>query len=149
MPEHVLIPYDGSPLADHALRYACAEFPSSTLTVLYVVDEHTDETASTGWGDHPGQWEDWLTERRGHAADLFADADAVADEYGASIETAVAVGRVSEMTLAVAEEYGADLIVVGAHGRSPFAEFLIGDVARALVRRSPVPVTTVRERVGG
>ncbi|MFC6786237.1 universal stress protein [Halobaculum halobium] len=145
MPEHVLIPYEGSPLAHRALRYACSEFADSRITVLYVVDERTDDTASAGWGDHPGQWEEWLTERREHATDLFADAEAVAAEYGVSIETAVAVGRVSEMTLAVADEYGVDLIVVGAHSRSRFAEFLIGDVARALVRRSPIPVTTVRE----
>lgn len=146
MPEHVLVPYDGSPLAVEALKYVCDEFADSRITVLYVVDEHTDDTASAGWGDHPGQWEEWLTERREHAADLFADAEAVADEYGASIGTAVAVGRVSELIIAVAEEYDADLIVVGAHSRSRFAEFLIGDVAHALVRRSPVPVTTVRAR---
>lgn len=144
MPEHVLVPYNGSPLSVEALRYACDEFAGGRITVLYVVDEHTDDTASTGWGDHPGQWEDWLTERRAHAADLFADAEAVAEEYGASVDTAVAVGRVSEMTLTVAEGYGVDLIVVGANSQSRFAEFLIGDVARALVRRSPIPVTTVR-----
>ena len=145
MPEHVLVPYDGSPLAKRALRYACGAFPESESTVLFVVDKSTDETAARGWGDHPSEWADWLTERRGHAEDLFAEADAIAAEYDVDLGTGVAVGPVAETVIRVAEEFGMDLIVVGAHGQSPLEEFLIGNVARSLVRRSPVPVTTVRE----
>lgn len=144
MPESILVPYDGSPLAERALQYACEEYPSSTLTTLFVVDKRTDETAAVGWGDHPSEWEDWLTERRGHAKELFEAAEAIAAEYDAEIRTSVAVGETAEMTIRVAEEYEADLIVVGAHGQSPLEDLLIGNVAKALVRRSPVPVTTVR-----
>ena len=144
MPERVLIPFDGSPLARQALSYACAEFGESEITVVYVVDQRSDETASKGWGDHPNQWEEWLGDRRNHAEELFADARDVADSNGVTIETAVAVGRVSEMVLDVVDEYGADLLVVGAHGKRSFEEFLVGDVAETLVRRSPVPVLTVR-----
>jgi nucleotide-binding universal stress UspA family protein len=145
MPEHVLIPYDGSPLADRALEYACSEFSSSALTALFVIDKRTDETAAVGWGDHPSEWEDWLTERRQHAESLFEPAESIAAEHGATIDTAVAIGETAEMVIRVAEEYGADLIVVGTHGQSPLEDLLISNVAKALVRRSPVPVTTVRE----
>lgn len=145
MPEHVLIPYDGTPLAERALRYACAEFPSSDLTVLYVIDKQRDDTAARGWGDHPSEWEDWLTERRDHAAGLFAEADAIADEYDVDLGTGVAIGPIADMVRQVADEYGIDLIVVGAHGRSTLEEVLVGSVAQSLVRRSSVPVTTVRE----
>lgn len=144
MPDHVLVPFDGSLLSEHALEYACSELDAETITVLYVVDSHTDETAAIGWGDHPGEWEDWLEDRREHAAELFDDAQAIADEHDRSIQTGVAVGRVVDMILDAAEEYDADLLVVGTHGRSHLEEFLIGDVAESLVRRSPIPVTTVR-----
>lgn len=148
MPSHILVPFDGSPLSRRALEYACSEFPSSTITVLYVIDQQTDETAAKGWGDHPSEWEDWLEDRREHAEDLFAEARDVADEHGASIQTGVGVGRVSRTIIDVAEEYGADLIVVGTHGRTRLEEFLIGEVAETLVRRSPIPVTTIRQERG-
>lgn len=145
MPDHLLVPYDGSPLAQRALRYACSEFGSATITVLYVVDQGTDETAASGWGDHPSEWEDWLTDRRGHAEDLFEEAEAIATEYDVDVETSVAIGRTADAVLQVAEEYGVDLIVVGAHARSTLEEIVLGSVARALVHRSPVPVTTLRQ----
>lgn len=45
--------------------------------------------------------------------------------------------------LAIAAEY--DLIVMGAHGASRFDQVFLGGVAGRLVRRSPVPVLTVRD----
>lgn len=44
-----------------------------------------------------------------------------------------------------AEEQGADLIAIGTHGRSGMTRALMGSVADAVVRRSPVPVMLVRE----
>jgi nucleotide-binding universal stress UspA family protein len=145
MPEHVLVPYDGSPLSKRAMRYASSEFGDRTVTALYVVDKNTDETAAIGWGDHPGEWDEWLEERRAHAQDLFAEAQEIAAENDVAIQTGVAVGPVADMIVEAAQEYGADLIVVGAHGQSLLEELLVGDVAKRLVRRSPIPVTTIRE----
>ena len=145
MPEHILVPYDGSPLSKQALRYACSEFGDSTVTTLYVVDQRTDETAAIGWGDHPGEWEEWLEDRQEHARELFAEAQEIADEYDVAVQTGVAVGSVADMIIEAAEEYGADLIVAGVHGQSLLEELLIGDVAKSLVRRSPLPVTTIRK----
>lgn len=141
---HVLVPFDGSELSRRALTYVCSSLHPDTVTVLYVVDSHTDRTAASGWGDHPSEWEDWLEERRGHAEELFDDARAIAAEHDQAIDTAVAVGRVTEMVLRVAAEYDVDLLAVGTHGQRPLTEFVVGDVAKALVRRSPVPVLTVR-----
>ncbi|WP_136589829.1 universal stress protein [Salinigranum halophilum] len=147
MPTHVLVPFDGSPLSEEAVRYACTEFGDRTVTVLYVIDKGTDETAAIGWGDHPGEWEEWLEDRRDHARELFSTAQAVADEYDVTLQTGVAVGPVARMTVEAAEAYGADLVVVGTHGRPLLEEFLLGSAAETLVRRSPIPVTTIRTRV--
>ena len=45
--------------------------------------------------------------------------------------------------LRLAPEY--DLLVMGAHGRTPFDAAFLGGVAGRVVRRSPTPVLTVRE----
>jgi universal stress protein A len=48
-----------------------------------------------------------------------------------------------EAILAVAASHGCDLIVIGTHGRTGVAHMLLGSVAEAVVRRSPVAVLTV------
>ena len=39
---------------------------------------------------------------------------------------------------------GADLVVMGTHGRTGIARFLMGSVTDKVVQRSPVPVLTIR-----
>lgn len=144
MPEHILVPFDGSPLAERALEYTCREFGSSTITAFYVIDSHTDDTAASGWGDHLSEWEEWLEDRREHAEELFERAQSIADGYGLTLLTGVAGGRTEEMILKAIEEYDIDHVVMGTHGRSHLEELVFGSVAESLVRESPVPVTTVR-----
>lgn len=144
MTAHILVPFDGTPLAEKALECACERFETDTVTVLYVIDSHTDDTAASGWGDHPGEFEDWVEDRRAYAEELFATAQGIADEHDVTLQTGVAVGRTGEMILEAAAEYGADHIVVGTHGRSRLQELFLGSVAEELVRTSTIPVTTVR-----
>ncbi|MCL9818043.1 universal stress protein [Natronocalculus amylovorans] len=147
MPEEILVPYDGSPLSKEALKYTCAEFGAATITTLYIIDRETDKTASRGWGDHPGMWEEWLEDRNEHARELFEGAQQIADKYSVTLQTGVAVGRVPEMINKAAELYGSDLIIIGLHGQSRLEEILIGEVAKVVVRNATIPVTTVRETV--
>ena len=51
--------------------------------------------------------------------------------------------------LAAAQFCRADLIVAGTHGRTGLGRFLMGSVAEKLVRKSPVPVVTIRKAMGG
>ena len=43
-----------------------------------------------------------------------------------------------------ARDMSIDLIVVGTHGRSGFADFFMGSVAQEVVRTAPCPVLTMR-----
>jgi nucleotide-binding universal stress UspA family protein len=51
-----------------------------------------------------------------------------------------------EAVLAVARDVAADLVIMGTHGRQGIARALIGSVAEAVVRASPIPVMTVHGR---
>jgi nucleotide-binding universal stress UspA family protein len=53
-------------------------------------------------------------------------------------------GDTATEILATAHELGATMIAMGTHGRSGFGHFLLGSVAEKVVRRSPVPVLTLR-----
>ncbi|MFC6835612.1 universal stress protein [Halomarina ordinaria] len=144
MTRHVLVAYDGSPLADRALRFATHEFPDDEVTALYVVDQERDPTAMSGWGNDPHEWEDWLEAERDLAAGLFERAERVASEEGGSVRTAAAVGRVHDRVVQYAADHDVDVVVVGTHGRSAARKALLGSVAETVIRESPVPVVAVR-----
>jgi nucleotide-binding universal stress UspA family protein len=55
-------------------------------------------------------------------------------------------GRPSDVIVRTAGEMRASLVVVGTHGRSALEKLLIGSTAERVVRLSPVPVLTVREK---
>lgn len=58
--------------------------------------------------------------------------------------TEVVMGIPFQEIIKKAGELGADLIVVGTHGRMGIEHVLVGSTAERLVRRSPIPVLTVR-----
>ena len=59
-------------------------------------------------------------------------------------EIIVRRGNPVEEILAQAEEGESDLIVLGARGHGTLADAMMGNTVRRILRRSPVPVLTVR-----
>ena len=59
-------------------------------------------------------------------------------------QTEVVMGIPFQEILKRAESLPADLIVVGTHGRTGLEHVLVGSTAERLVRRSTIPVLTVR-----
>jgi nucleotide-binding universal stress UspA family protein len=53
-------------------------------------------------------------------------------------------GDTFQEILGAAKELESDVIVMGTHGRTGLAHLLIGSVAEKVVRKSPIPVMTVR-----
>ena len=54
------------------------------------------------------------------------------------------IGKPFQKILETATEVAADLIVVGTHGRTGIEHVIVGSTAERIVRRSSVPVLTVR-----
>jgi len=59
--------------------------------------------------------------------------------------TAIREGPPADCILGYADEADADVVVVGTRGRHGPGKYHLGSVAEAVVRRSPVPVLTVRD----
>ncbi|MFB6360132.1 MAG: universal stress protein [Halobacteriales archaeon] len=142
MPEHLLVPHDGSPQAADALEYALSEFPGADLTILHVIDP-TDTGYSAG-AMLPDFSEQWYDSAKEAAEEIFAEAEAQAADHQGQLETVRELGRPAREIVAYAEESGADHVVIGSHGRTGVTRILLGSVAEAVARRSPVPVTVVR-----
>jgi len=137
----VLIPYDGSDQADEAVEYVASEHADDEVVLLYVLDFVEAGYDASPEAVVPGYWEEWYEETEGQAQELLGEA---AENFGSEIETDVVAGRPAQTIVEYVTEHDIDAIVMGSHGREGFSRVLLGSVAEAVVRRSPVPVTVVR-----
>lgn len=133
----ILVPVDDSEPSREALRYAHETFPDGAITALHVIP------VEGYWGafvDEPETIPGYERERE-HAEALLETARS---EVDTGIETAVVAGSAAHEIVDFAGKGEFDAVVVGSHGRTGATRILLGSVAEAVARRSPVPVTIVR-----
>ncbi|HVN68256.1 MAG TPA: universal stress protein [Candidatus Binatia bacterium] len=119
----ILVPFDGSAAAAHALEYACdfGKLVGADVHVCHVVDYVED------------------------AEGVLAKARDIARKHEVSIQAQTLRGNVAEAILACARESRADLIVMGTHGRGGFRWAMLGSVAEDVTRHSTLPVLLLRD----
>ena len=126
MYRHILIPTDGSELAEHGVAHglALAKSVGAKVSVINVV---VPLFAVTG---------DFAS-----VLDRVANA---AKEGGVSCETIqVESGQPHQAIIAAAEDKGCDLIAMSSHGRSGLSMLLIGSVTNKVLTQAKVPVLVV------
>jgi nucleotide-binding universal stress UspA family protein len=154
----VVIAFDGSPSAEHAVREAGALLSGRRALVLSVwtpgVGWEAVELPAASMGLPPAALDVNAALDVDHAmlerAQRVARHGAVlADEAGFEAEplvTADEPGRsVAETIIKVARERGAQAILVGAHGHGRVAEVMLGSTSRDLIRHADCPVVVVRQ----
>lgn len=141
----LLVAIDGSPPSERALAFAIETFPGAELVLLHVIDPASGVGAGVGG---PGASEAWYESAKADGEALLADAAERAAAAGMSVETVVDTGRPAATIVECAEERDADHVVIGSHGREGVSRLLLGSVAEAVMRRSPAPVTVVRNPDG-
>jgi nucleotide-binding universal stress UspA family protein len=141
-PAHVLVPLDGSPLAEAALAHALETFDCRT-TVLNVVTPLDESMSEGGVLDREAYRE---TDPEARAATLVADARDRAEAADRSVEAAVEAGDPAETILDYVDAHAVDHVVMGGHGgdRGEIVRRLLGTVATTVVSEAPVTVTVVR-----
>ena len=111
--------------------------PGTTVEVVSVVDTYC------GWNG-PEVF-DALMDAGRQAVESHA---AVLTTSGLSSRSKVLCGDPKTMVVDYASETGADLLIVGSHDASDLTRFLLGSVARAVVRHAACSVEVVRPRSG-
>ncbi|MFB6310151.1 MAG: universal stress protein [Salinirussus sp.] len=142
MADRVLVPVDTSEHARHAVTLALDEFPGAAIMLLHVIDP--GEAGFTAGASLPAFSEDWYAEAEADAEELLEDYAADVSGRGVEVDWAIKVGRPTRVIVEFAESEDVDHIVIGSHGREGITRVLLGSVAEAVVRRSPVPVTVTR-----
>ncbi|MEF8856379.1 MAG: universal stress protein [Haloplanus sp.] len=141
-PSHVLVPLDGSPLADEALAETLDLF-DCRITVLNVVTPLDAGMSESGILDADAERRESARDR---AERLVDRARTQVAEAGRPVDTVVRIGDPAETILAYVDDHDVDRVVMGGHGgeRGAVARRVLGTVATRVVSEAPVTVTVVR-----
>lgn len=139
--ETVVVATDGSESVHRAIAVAVdlAERFDATVHALYVLD--TGEVSATPADVRA----DVRTALAGRGETALGH---VAETSRADVVTAVRTGRPAVEIVDYARDQSADLVALGTRGRHGEHRLLLGSVAEDVVRRSPIPVLTVRQLEG-
>jgi nucleotide-binding universal stress UspA family protein len=143
----ILAPTDFSHHAEAALRYACglAERFEAALHLLHVLPD-----VVVPLGPDPSLISSFPPEyyRETEETSREALARALDGAWGVapSVELAVRWGDAVAGIVGYATDHKIDLVVIATHGRSGLSHVLLGSVAEQIIRESPCPVLTIRNR---
>lgn len=136
--EKILVPLDGSTLAEAALSAACefAERDGSTISLLRAAEVMTLPGGDTV--------EAQVTAVREAEEYLAAVARRLENKGIRRIETHVWYGPPAAAIVEAAAVQKADLIVMSTHGRSGLGRLVLGSVAESVLRGTTAPILIVR-----
>lgn len=145
----ILIPTDGSPLAEQAVDRGVelARALGAAVTVMTVVEPfHVVSYALTGEAAQlQANIRAYEKQAEGHAASVLDAAATKADALGVTVTTlSVQSDHPSEAIIRTAEELGCDLIVMASHGRRGMAALVLGSQTTKVLTHSKVPVLVLR-----
>jgi nucleotide-binding universal stress UspA family protein len=144
MYRHILIPTDGSELAEHAVTngLSLAKSVGAKVTVIVVeqpfnwlsVSETQTQWALEELAKHAEQI-------KKHAASVLNSAADAAKQAGVSCDTIqVENEQPYKAIIATAADRGCDLIVMASHGRSGLSAVVLGSVTNKVLTHTKIPV---------
>jgi nucleotide-binding universal stress UspA family protein len=147
----ILVPLDGSPLAEcvlpHVESIAGGCGPAQVI-LARVVEAFRLPVGDEGYafsGEEAKRIEkNWEEKNRARAEEYLKGIKKKFKGDTMQVETAVLRGRAVEELTAYAEKQGVDLIAIATHGQSGVSRWVWGSVADRILRSSCVPVLMVR-----
>jgi len=134
--DKILVPLDGSVLAEAALWRAVEIANGGTLSLLRAAEAHTLPGA-----DPVDAQVDVVREAEEYLASV---ARRLADRGLKKVETHVWYGPAAAAIVEAAETQKADLIVMSTHGRSGLGRLILGSVAESVLRGTRKRILIVR-----
>lgn len=146
---HLLIPLDGSHLAEAALPAAtelASKFNSKITLVWVIQPPHLIMTAANG-----SVYAQLLTEMRNQseqdAHSYLRSHKGTLRQQGYDVEAMVVEGEnIADALLDVAIERTIETIVMSTHGRGGISRWVFGSVADKVLRQADVPVLLIRAK---
>ena len=149
MLKRILVPLDGSPLAESALAVAAriAHSSDGTIVLLRVIGVPTTYTPYVYGSDmaqSPQLAQDLIDMEQENAEKYLAEIARLDILMGIQVESTIIPGSAGMSILDTAKEEKVDLIVMSSHGEMGFKRLALGSVAQYVSRHSPVPVLVLQ-----
>ena len=144
--KHLLIPLDGSALAEQILPHACAlgRLMQAELTLIQAAELALASTELYG-----SEFDSSVQERVQAQAQRYLDGVAAGmRSEGLNVQTKVVLGWPAQHILEYAHSHKIDAIALAAHGRGGVARLLLGSVSDKVVRGATAPVLLCRPHEG-
>jgi len=142
MTQRILVPLDGSPLAELALKeaLALAQLPGSRVIFLLVIPPIEDVISDGETITIDQQWD--MRKARAHH---YLRAISNRPEWqGVASEMAVEMGNPAQVILDFAQRNKIDRIVMSTHGRTGISRWVYGSVASKVLEAADRTVVLVR-----
>ena len=146
MYQRILVPLDGSAVAEEAIPYALelCRLSDGILTLVRVIPSATQPPALYSMTDA----ETWFMRQRQMQAEAelyLADVVARPALAEADLRRLVIAGDADQSLLALTEQESFDVLVMATRARRDPVRWVLGSVADYLVQRAPIPVLLVRQ----
>ena len=145
MYKHLLLPTDGSPLSDDAVRRGVqfAQQLNARVTGFYAMPEF--EIVSYSMAMVEDNKEVFVRQARERATKVLDAVQAMAAQAGVQCDTVtVASDTPYQAIVQTATERGCDLILMASHGRRGIKGFLLGSETTKVLTHSTIPVLVHR-----
>lgn len=147
---HILVPLDGSELAERALSTAehLARATGATIHLVRVVvppsDHELDAWAAEAMYMPPGYYTELLDAETRHATAYLGRLHRQMSAVGLRVQAAPLIGKAASALLDYERTAGIDLVVMSSHGHTGLARLAFGSVADRLLRHGVAPVLLVQ-----
>ena len=148
MYKHIMVPLDGSELAECVLGHVVDIAKSCTNPTVTLIRVVPPLRLYGGEYDMPMINVQEIEESSVNAAqDYLKEKSKIIANKGIEVKTVVMFGGIVESLLDYEEKNNIDLVVIATHGRSGVARWVWGSVADKLLRTSKAPVLMIRSLV--
>ena len=145
--ENIVIPLDGSQLAEESLALA-SRIETATDAHLHIVrvvgNEYTPVEPMTMYGTHMPTQYTMRTDNVERAGSYLQDMTRALSRSGAWVTPHLRFGDPAAEILAVVEEINADLVMMTTHGRTGLSRWALGSVTERVLRHATCPVLALR-----
>ncbi|WP_425391047.1 universal stress protein [Ekhidna sp.] len=148
--KQILVPYDFSNVAEHALDFACqiADKSEGNILLLNVIEHPTADSFKTMGIQNVDPMEQlYIKKMYEQVQEKLAEVVSKAKYTDDKIFTKIQLGNAFNTIIDQITEESVDLLIVGTEGAEGINEFFVGSNTEKIVRKAKCPVISVNEKV--
>jgi nucleotide-binding universal stress UspA family protein len=146
MYQHILVPLDGSKLAEQAIPHArkLAQPPARISLLRAMPQEYIAAVEQAGRYSSKFSTEETLAKAEAEERDYLGRMAQSLQQEGYQVETQVTRRGAAEAIIDYANHHHVDLIVIASHGRSGIRRWILGSVTQKVLHSAHIPVLVIR-----